>query len=133
MIVPNLDEVEIGIMVNLGTFREVLKGLSTGGTKWWIASDPLDFAETGSITIGHGDPQYKDCLNYLLFRLPVLVDEMEISGTHNVMILFDATTLKPVQASYYMGGKRVMRDQVEDFRSVFYPLQQALFTRLSAE
>jgi hypothetical protein len=52
----DFSEVEIGIVVNLQTLREVLKGLNVCGRRFWIASDPHDAVETGSLTISHGDP-----------------------------------------------------------------------------
>jgi hypothetical protein len=36
----NLDEVDLGFVVNLETLRGVLKSMSVNGRKWWIASDP---------------------------------------------------------------------------------------------
>ena len=36
----NVDSIELGFVVNLETLREVLKGLSVNGRRWWIASDP---------------------------------------------------------------------------------------------
>ena len=38
----NLDEVDLGFVVNLETLREVLKSMSVNGLKWWVASDPGD-------------------------------------------------------------------------------------------
>jgi hypothetical protein len=39
--IMDLDNVELGFAINLGTLREVLKGLSMNGRRWWIASDPM--------------------------------------------------------------------------------------------
>jgi hypothetical protein len=59
----DLDEVELGFVVNLKTLRDVLKTLSRDGKRWWIASDPHDAAANGFLSIGHGDPQCNDRLN----------------------------------------------------------------------
>ena len=43
----DLSELELGIVTSLQTLREVLKRLSIGGRRWWIASDPLGAVEDG--------------------------------------------------------------------------------------
>jgi len=45
----DLGELELGFVVSLGVLREVLRGLSLNGRRWWIASDPHDAAEEGSL------------------------------------------------------------------------------------
>jgi len=35
----NFDDVDLGIVVNIGTLRDVLAGLICNGRRWWIASD----------------------------------------------------------------------------------------------
>jgi hypothetical protein len=42
----SLDEVDLGFVVNLETFRDLLKAMSVDGLKWWIASDPNDAIDT---------------------------------------------------------------------------------------
>ena len=126
------DEVELGFVVNLETFREVLKGLSIDGKTWWIASDPYDAAETGYILVGHGDPESRDRLNLLVFRIPVLNNEIPRAGTDRLVLLFDASTSSAEEPGYYMEDGRVMQDLLEDFRSFFYPIKDALIARLLA-
>jgi hypothetical protein len=43
----DLSELELGIVTSLQTLREVLKRLSIGGNRWWVASDPLGAVEDG--------------------------------------------------------------------------------------
>jgi hypothetical protein len=76
----NLDDVDLGFVVNLSTLREVLADLSANGCKWWIASDPADALATRSITIGHGDPGCVDRLNTLYYRVPVLTEDSPTAG-----------------------------------------------------
>jgi hypothetical protein len=77
----SLDEVDLGFVVNIEILREVLKSMSVIGRKWWIASDPVDAIDTHTLTIGSGDPRCEDRLNALYFRVPVLNEEMPMSGS----------------------------------------------------
>jgi hypothetical protein len=44
----DINGVELGLVVNLKTLREALKGLTINGRRWWwIASDPYDAAARG--------------------------------------------------------------------------------------
>lgn len=123
---------ELGFVVNLETFREVLKGLSINGRRWWIASDPYDAAETGCVAVGHGDPQCRDRLNTLYFRIPVLGNEVPRAGTDNLVVLFEPSTVSAAEPGYYIENGRVMQDCLEDFACFFYPIKDALIARLQA-
>ena len=68
----DFSEVELGLVVDLGTLRGVLKELNVAGRRWWLSSDPQDAAETGYITIAHGTVGAYDRFNTLHFRVPVL-------------------------------------------------------------
>jgi hypothetical protein len=110
----------------------VLKGLSINGRCWWIASDPYDAVETGYVSVGHGDPNCTDRLNTLFFRIPVLNNETPRAGTDRLVLLFDASTSSAEEPGYYIEDGRVMQDLLEDFRSFFYPIKDALIVRLQA-
>ena len=125
-------EVELGLVVNLKTLREVLKGLSSGGKRWWIASDPQDAVEDGAIFIGHGDSRCTDRLNTLTFRVPVLNDETPRGGTDRIVVLLDSSTLSLKEPGYYIENGRVMQDLLEDFFCFYYPIKCALIARLQA-
>src|ERR1035441_459763 len=88
----DLSELELGIVVSLNTLREVLKRLSTGGKKWWIASDPIDAIADGYITIAHGDPQCFDRLNTLHFRVPVVTSDFLPQRTDRIVLMVEPTT-----------------------------------------
>jgi hypothetical protein len=125
-------EVELGLVVNLRTLREVLKGLSSGGKRWWIASDPQDAVEDGAIFIGHGDPRCTDRLNTLTFRVPVLNDETPRGGTDRIVVLLDPSTPSLTEPGFYVENGRVMQDLPEDFFCFYYPIKHALIARLQA-
>jgi hypothetical protein len=125
-------EVPLGLVVNLKTLREVLKGLSIGGKRWWIASDPQDAVEDGAIFIGHGDPHCTDRLNTLIFRVPVLNDEAPRGGTDTLLLFFHPATSFPAEPGYYLENGRVMQDSLEDFMSFYVPIKAALIARWQA-
>jgi hypothetical protein len=129
----DFNQVEIGLVVNLTTLREVLKSLSIDGKRWWIASDPQDSLTTRSITIGHGDPRCTDRLNTLYFRIPVLGNETPRGGTDGLVLLFDPSTSDAAEPGYYIEDGRVVQDFLEDFLCFYRPLNRALIARLQAE
>lgn len=122
--------VELGMVVNLKTLREVFKGLSIGGKRWWIASDPQNAVEDGAISIGHGDPSCKDRLNTITFRLPILNNEVPIGGTDRIVVLLDPSTSSLEDPGYYIENGRVMQDPLEDFFFFYHPIKRALIARL---
>src|ERR1700730_2314946 len=126
----DLEQVELGFVVNLGTLREVLKGLSMNGRRWWIASDPMDSFESHFLTIGHGDPGCVDRLNTLYFKVPVLNDEKPLAGTDRQILLFDCSVISAEQAGLYSDGGRVLEDRVADLEAFFVPIQRALIALL---
>ena len=129
----DLDEVELGLVINLTILREVLKTLSVDGKRWWIASDPYDAAARGYVSIGHGDPQCTDRLNTLYFRIPVLANEIPRNGTEGLVLLFEPSTCSAEEPGYYMENGRVVQDPLEDFMRFYYPIKSALIARLQAK
>jgi hypothetical protein len=128
----DFDGVELGLVVNLNTLREVLKTLSVDGRRWWIASDPCDALERGYITIGHGDPCCEDRLNTLYFRIPVLDHQPLMTGAAGLLFLFDPSTSCPENSGNYLENGRMVQDALEDFTSFYIPIKDALITRLQA-
>lgn len=128
----SLDEVELAVVVNLETLREVLKGLSIDAKRWWIASDSRDAVADGYLSIGHGDPGCTDRLNTLHFRVPVLNDEMPMGGTERLVLLFDESTSCPEEPGFYLENSEVVEDPFEDLMSFFDPIKHALVARLRA-
>jgi hypothetical protein len=126
----DFSEVEIGIVVNLQTLREVLKELSFDGMRWWIASDPHDSAETGFVTIGHGDPRCVDRLNTLYYRAPVVGNEKWKERTDRLIVMVDPSTANAEEPGYYLEDGRVVEDPLEDFISFYEPIERALIARL---
>jgi hypothetical protein len=118
-------EVDLGLVVNIGILREVLKALSMHGRRWWIASDPQDAMTTGSITIGHGDPQCKDRLNTLYFRFPILGEMTRKTSTEKLVLLVDPSACTPEEPGFYLENGRVKQDFVEDFTSFYPPIKDA--------
>jgi hypothetical protein len=104
----DFDQVELGLIVNLTTLREMLKSLSINGKRWWIASDPHDSLTTRSITIGHGDSRCIDRLSTLYFLIPVLGDEAPRRGTDGIVLLFDPNTSVVAEPGCYIEDGRVV-------------------------
>lgn len=128
----SLDEVELAVVVNLETLIEVLKSMSIGGRRWWIASDPRDAAAVGYISIGHGDPSCSDRLNTLYFRIPVLNYEIPMGGTDRLVVLIGASTSFPEQPGFYLENSEVVEDPFEDLMCFYEPIKHALVSRLRA-
>jgi hypothetical protein len=128
----NLDEVDLGFVVNLETLRDVLKAMSVSGRKWWIASDPVDAINTHTVTIGHGDPGCHDRLNTLYYRVPVLNEEMPIAGTDKLTLMLDSSVVSAEQPGIYIEDGRVFKDSVEDLQSFYDPIQRALMAKLQS-
>jgi len=129
----DFDQIELAVVVNLATLRQVLRRLCIDGKRWWIASDPADAARTLSITIGHGDSRCTDRLNTLFFNVPVLGSSVPGSQTDSLVLLFDPSTSIAAEAGYYIEDGRVVQDSLEDFLCFFRPIHRALITRLQEE
>jgi hypothetical protein len=125
--------VELGMVVNVRTLRKVLKQMSIDGRRWWIASDPQDAAETGSITIVHGDPRCEDRLNTLYFRIPVISEEIPWAGTDGLVLLLDPSYVSAEEPGFYIENGRMTQDCLEDFVGFFGPIKKALITRMQAD
>lgn len=129
----DISEIEIGFAVNLGTLRQILRGLSVDGKQWWIACDPVYATEKGIVTIGHGDPGCIDRLNTIYFDIPILNEESPLRGTDNLIALLDSSVIAAVQPGLYMEGDRILPDPVTDMECFFQPIRQALILRLNQE
>src|ERR1700722_10151007 len=131
--IMDLEQVELGFVVNLGTLRGVLKGLSMNGRRWWIASDPMDVLDSHSLTIGHGDPGCVDRLNTLYFKVPVLNDEKPIAGSERLILLLDSSVISAEQPGLYMEAGQVLEDPLADIECFFMPIRRALIAMLRNE
>jgi hypothetical protein len=131
--IADFDEVELGLVVNLKTLREVLKTLSVNGRRWWIASDPYDAASRGYVSIGYGDSQCKSRLNTVHFRFPIVGDTAHKIATDRLVLLIDPSTCTAEYPGFYLEDGRVVQDSLEDFSCFYFPLKRALMTRLQIE
>jgi len=129
----DINEVELGLVVNLKTLREALKGLSINGRCWWIASDPHDAATRGHVSIGYGDPLCNDRLNTVYFRFPIVGDVTRRISTERLLLLIDSSTCMPEAPGFYVEAGRVVQDSLEDFLCFYPPLKRALIERLQIE
>ena len=121
-----LDDVEIAVVVNLETLRQVLKKMSRNGKKWWIACEPSYAQEGGFITIGYGDPGCVDRLNTLYYKVPVLNEDPPLGGLDKLVVLLDSSLVIPEQCGLYREGDRVLEDEFTDFQDFFTPILQAM-------
>jgi hypothetical protein len=126
----NLENVDLGFVVNLQILKEVLKGLSVDGKKWWIARDPEDAAEGGYLTIAHGYPGCDDRLNTTYFQIPVISSVVPLYHRARLILLFDASYVKAETPGYYMEGGGIVRAPIEDFTAFFCPIHDALVARI---
>jgi hypothetical protein len=117
--------VEVGLVVSIRTLRNVLKTLNLNGRRWWIASDPHDAVETGSVTLGFGDQRCTDPLNTAFFRVPI-IDGDSASTTERLLLLFDASAINPEEFGYSLDRRRFVRDCVADFEEFLSPVKDAL-------
>jgi len=128
----DFSEVELGFVVNLGTLREVLKGLNVAGRHWWLSSDPQDAVEMGYITIAHGTEGAVDRLNTLHFRIPVVCAGNVAGGTDRLILVIDPSAATAEEPGYYFQNGSIMDDPVQDLYSFILPIQEALIARLQA-
>jgi hypothetical protein len=126
----DLSDVELGFLVNLKTLREVLRGLSIDGRRWWIACDRMDALESHSLTVGHGDPNCTDRLNTLYFNVPILPDDRPLAGTDRLVLLLDYSVISPEQPGLYIEDGRVLTDGFTDLECFYQPIRQALIAML---
>jgi hypothetical protein len=63
----DLENVTLGLVVELSLLREVLTTLRVDGKHWWVVGDPTDAAARGVIKIAHGYENCYDRLNTLRF------------------------------------------------------------------
>ena len=129
----DINGVELGLVVNLRTLRETLRGLRINGRRWWIASDPYDAAARGFISIGYGDPRCEDRLNTVYFRFPIVGDATPKISTDNLVLLIDPSTCTPEAPGFYLEDGRVVQDSLEDFHCFYPPLKRALIARFQIE
>lgn len=126
-------EIEIGFAVSLGTLRQILRGLSIDGKRFWIACDPADAIENRTLTIGHGDPGCIDRLNTLYFDVPVLNEARPFAGADLLILLFDSSVISVLEPGLYVEGNRILQDPFTDMECFFQPIRQALIDRLRQE
>ena len=107
--------------------------MSIGGRRWWIASDPQDATETGSITIGHGDPHCEDRLNTLYFRFPVVSNGVPKAGMDRLVLLLHPSYVTSEEPSLYIEDGRITQDCLADFVCFFGPIKKALIARMQAD
>lgn len=126
----NLEEIDLGFVVNIATLRQVLKKMSVDGRRWWIASDPTDAIENHYAVVGYGDSGCLDRLNTLYYRVPILNEEAPFAGTEKLVLLLDSSVVTPEQPGLYMEGGRVLEDGFTDMECFFFPLKRALVAML---
>jgi hypothetical protein len=122
----DLSGVELGFLVNLKILRQVLKGLSTQGRRWWIACDPMDALQSQSVTVGHGDANCTDRLNTMYFKVPVLNEERPVGGNDRLVLLLEPSVISPEQPGLYLEDGQVLKDDFTDAECFYEPIRKAL-------
>jgi hypothetical protein len=126
----DLSEVELGLVVSLGTLREVLRSLNVNGRRWWIASDPQDAVEDGFISIAHGTRKCFDPLNTLRFRIPVIGNDDPRTRMDGIVLMIEPSTAEAEEPGFHFNGGEIQEDPVEDFHNFYAPVERALIARL---
>lgn len=128
----NLSDVELGFAVDLRTLRQVLRGLSVDGRRWWVASEPSTAVEDGGLLVGHGDRHCLDRLNTAMFRVGVLNDEIPEAGPDRLVLLLEPSSISVEEPGLYLEKGIVCQDYVEDLMCFYRPIKQALIARLQS-
>jgi hypothetical protein len=129
----DLSDVELSFAANLKTLRRVFSTLSNNGRRWWVASDPRDAIEMGGIVVGHGDASCVDRLNTVLFRIPVLNEDIPRAGVDSLVFLVDPSTISTTDPGYYFEHGCVVQDSVADLAAFFQPIKAAFLTLLGSD
>lgn len=129
----NLDDVDLGFLVNLQILKDVMKDLSVDGRRWWVASDPEDAAAVGSLTIGFGDQNCKERCNILYFEIPVVCSVVPMYHRARLILLVDSSYVKAQTPGFYQEKDGITLDGMEDFVSFFGPLKRALAARIQSD
>jgi hypothetical protein len=83
----------------------------------------------GYLAIGYGDPHCVDRLNTISFNVPVVGNLQSKNKAEQLVLLVDSSTTNADQPGFYMEDGQVKRDDLEDFYSFWYPLEQGLIVR----
>lgn len=129
----DLDDVDLGFVVNLQILKEVMKDLSVEGRNWWIASDPQDAGERGYISIGFGDAHCNNLSNTVYFQIPVIHSVAPRYQRPRLILLFDSAYVKPEVPGFYAENGVYRQDDLEDFQCFFRPIKKALISRMQME
>jgi hypothetical protein len=118
--------VELGFVVSLTTFRQILKDLRVNGTRWWIACDPKEAKRDGALLVGYGDPNCVDRLNTIIFRIPILTSGFGDETPDGLVLLIEPSTISIQEPGLYLERALVKEDFVEDWECFYRPLRRAL-------
>jgi hypothetical protein len=126
-----LMEVELGLAVNLKTFREVLREVSIDGRNWWLASNVRDAVRDGFVRVGYRDLPGTELLNTIYFRIALFRGPVPSARRNQVFLMFNAWSCTCDQPGLYLEADgAVNHDDMEDFVSFFSPLKKALIDRM---
>jgi hypothetical protein len=127
MQIAQLDEIDIAFVVNLETFRELLKKLCGRKSRYWIASDPADALDSRSITVGFGCEGCSDGMNATYFRIPILNDEVPRRGTNRLVLLIAPSVIRAEDPGFRLEGCQItVTDILEDFQEFLAPVKGAI-------
>ena len=120
-------DIEVALVVSIGALRRVLRTLHVQGREWWIASDPADAKEIGSISLGWGNRHCTDAANVGHFRIPIL-DCVQDNDPGKLLLLFDASCIESEERRF----RSTLGSSVGDFEEFFAPVKAALVARLDS-
>ena len=121
--------VDIALIVEMETFRTVLKSLSAGGDQWWFASDPAGAVGIGCLIVGFRNAVSSSSSHAVFFRIPLLNQGTCLpDGRYLVLAPALIDSIDPVPRV----EPSQSRDSIGDFERFYFPLKNALTAQLRA-
>ena len=126
----DLDDLKLGLHVELSVLREVLATLKSNGKHWWVVGDPTEAPTRGIITIAHGYEECYDPFNTLYFDTPLVPIWGSNCEERHLFAVIERSQWLSQAPGFYVESGRIIEDMKEDLDSSFYPIQSALTRRL---
>jgi hypothetical protein len=126
----DLDELTLGLHVELSLLRDVLATLRGDGKHWWVIGDPTEAPARGVITIAYGYEECYDRLNTLYFDTPVMSIEGSNWGECRFVVIIERSQWLSHEPGFYVEAGQIIEDTQEDLDCSFYAIQSALIKRL---
>jgi hypothetical protein len=135
-----LDEIDLGFVVRLDVFKQIINGLNSKHNRWWISTEPLETIECGYLLIGHssaatrGQRDATDAVvceaEAVYFRIPVLNTQVPRGGSRHLLLLIHPFAIVPPKAEYFRENGGTLGDLMRNLHSCFPPIKAAMIRML---